>query len=399
MIGGERPAPLDELREHPEQAIEALRLPCLALGLERSRRAALAHADVAEQHRQQDQVGEDQHGDAEAGGEREVLDDGDVDHHQHAEADRVGEQGGEAGEEEAPEGVARRHQAMRAAGDVRHDAVHLLRAVADADREDEERNEDRIGVELEAEGGDQPELPDDGDERAGDDERGRAQAVRVQPDDDGGDQRRQAEVERDLHQPVDQVADQLGEADHVHPRAAVGLDAAADLLDRVREGAVVDALAGARIDVEQRHDQHRRLEVVADQAADDPGAGDVGAQLLGRGGAAVVVVGHHRAAAEALLGDLGPAHARCPERLHPGPVDAGGEEDLVVDLLERVLVLRVVDVAVRVLDDDAQRVAQAAQLGAAFQVVLDVRVAARDHLLEARAESEPGHRDDREQRR
>ena len=68
-----------------------------------------------------------------------------------------------------------------------------------------------------------------------------------------------------------------------------------------------------------------------------PGARDVGAQLLGRGGAAVVVVGHHRAAAEAFLGDLGPAHARRPERLHPGAVDAGREEDLVVDLLERVL--------------------------------------------------------------
>ena len=60
---------------------------------------------------------------------------------------------------------------------------------------------------------------------------------------------------------------------------------------------------------------------------------------------AVVVVGHHRAAAEALLGDLGPAHARRPQRLDPGAVDARRQEDLVVDLAQRRLVGRVVDVA------------------------------------------------------
>jgi hypothetical protein len=81
---------LDELREHPEQAIEALR-PRPPRSVLSAAPRALAHADIAEQHRQQDQVGKDQHGDAEAGGEREVLDDGDVDHHQDAEADRVGE--------------------------------------------------------------------------------------------------------------------------------------------------------------------------------------------------------------------------------------------------------------------------------------------------------------------
>src|SRR6185295_8915345 len=185
-------------------------------------------------------------------------------------------------------------------------------------------------------------------------------------------------------------------------RAALGLDARADLLDRMREGAVVDALAGRRIDVEQRDDQHARLEVVADEAADDAGAGDVGAQLLGGGGLAVVVVGHHRAAAEAFFGDLGPAHAGRPQRLDPGAVDSRRQEDLVVDLLERVQVARVVDVALWVLDNDAQRVAEAAQLAAVLEVVLDVGMAARDHLLEARAEREPGggeraeqHRDER----
>ena len=61
-------------------------------------------------------------------------------------------------------------------------------------------------------------------------------------------------------------------------------------------------------------------------------------------------------------------------RLHPGPVDARQQEDLVVDLGQRGQVLRVEDVAARVLHDHAHRVAQAAQLAAVLEVVLDVRV-------------------------
>jgi hypothetical protein len=361
--------------------------------------AAAADADVAQQHRQQDQVREDQHRDAQAGGQRQVLDDRDVDHHQHREAHRVGEECGHAGQEQAPEREARRHQPVCAGRDVLHDAVHLLRTVADADGEHEERHQDRIRVELEAEARHQPQLPDHGHQRAGHHQRGRAHAAGVQPDDAGGDRRGEAEVEGDLHQAVDQVADQLGEADHVHARRTVGFDPVADFLDRVRQRAVIEALAGGRVGVEQRHHQHAGLEVVADQAADDVGARDVAAQLLGGGGRAVVVVRHHRAAAEAFFGDLGPAHPRRPQRLHPGPVDTRRQEDLVVDLLERGLVGRVVDVAFRVLDHDAQRVAQTAQFTAVLQVVLDVRVAARDHLLEARAQRQPGRREQAQHQR
>ena len=108
---------------------------------------------------------------------------------------------------------------------------------------------------------------------------------------------------------------------------------------------------------------------------------------------AVVGVRHHRAAAEAFLGHLGPAHRRRPQRLHPRAVDAGRQEELVVDLLQHVQVFRVEDVAVGVLDHDAQRVAQAAQVLLVGQVVLDVRLALRNHLLEARVEPELRRRD------
>ena len=107
---------------------------------------------------------------------------------------------------------------------------------------------------------------------------------------------------------------------------------------------------------------------------------------------AVVGVRHHRAAAEALLGDLGPAHARRPQRLHPGAVDARRQHELVVDLLQRLEVRGIEDVAVGVLDDDAQRVAQSAQVLLVREVVLDVRLALRNHLLEARVQHEPRRR-------
>ena len=118
--------------------------------------------------------------DADAGGQRQVLDHRDVDHHQHREADRVGQQRGQAGEEQAAEGVARGDQLVRAAADVLHDAVHLLRAVADTPMA-KTRNGTRIEirVELEAEQPHQAELPDHGDQRAGDHQRGAAHAARV----------------------------------------------------------------------------------------------------------------------------------------------------------------------------------------------------------------------------
>ncbi|MCY1423566.1 hypothetical protein D9M71_392810 [compost metagenome] len=154
---------------------------------------------------------------------------------------------------------------------------------------------------------------------------------------------------------------------------------------------VVDTLAIRRIAVEQRHHQHGGLEVVGDQAADDAGTGDVLPQRLDARLRAVVAVRHHRAALEAFLGHFGPAHAGRPQRLHPGAVDAGAEEQLVMHLLERIQVGRVEDVALRVLHHDPHAVAQAAQGIAVGQEVLDVGMALGNHLLEAGSQFEPGH--------
>ena len=396
------PAPLGEaLQQHP-QLVDAAAVVLVAVGAQAACGGGRADADVRQQHRQQDQVGQDQHRHADAGGQRQVLDHRDVDHHQHRETHRVGQQRRHPGQEQAAEGVARGHQLVRALADVLHDAVHLLRAVRHADGEDQEGHQDRIGVDLEAEGRHQAQLPQHRHQRAGQDQRGAAHAARVVVDDGRGDDRGEAEIQRHAEQAFDQVADQLGEADDVHAhrrRLAVAGDLVlvADRFDALRQRAVVDALAALRVLVEQRHDDHARLVVVADQAADQPRARDVAAQLFGHCGRAVVVVGHHRAAAETLFGDLGPAHRRRPQRLDPGPVDARRQHQFVVDLAQRLEVLRVVDVAVRVLDHDAQRVAQAAQFVAILQVVLDVRVADRQHALEAGVQRQPGGGEEAEQ--
>ena len=76
---------------------------------------------------------------------------------------------------------------------------------------------------------------------------------------------------------------------------------------------IVEGLACGRGLVQQGHDQHGGLEIARHQAADDAGPMDVLAQLLDVGRLALIGVRHHRAALEALLGHLGPAHRRAPQ--------------------------------------------------------------------------------------
>ncbi|MCY1434385.1 hypothetical protein D9M71_504440 [compost metagenome] len=65
-------------------------------------------------------------------------------------------------------------------------------------------------------------------------------------------------------------------------RAVAGVfDLVAQLLfEHLRKRVVVDALATGGGFVQQRHDQHGRLEIAGHQAADNAGAGNVLAQLF-----------------------------------------------------------------------------------------------------------------------
>jgi len=67
---------------------------------------ALGQVQVGEQDRQQEEVGDDDDGDAEAGGDGELVDGGDLDHHHRDEADDVADEGDHAGRDELDEGVA-----------------------------------------------------------------------------------------------------------------------------------------------------------------------------------------------------------------------------------------------------------------------------------------------------
>ncbi|MNV31675.1 hypothetical protein D3C71_1229920 [compost metagenome] len=294
---------------------------------------------------------------------------------------------------------------MGATGDVLHDPVHLLRGVGHADGEDQKRHQHRVRIDGVTQPGDDAQLPDHRDQRAADHQQCAAYATGVGVDDCQRSDHRQTEKHHHLNQAIDQVAHQFGEADHPHLVVALALfpglargavtsefDLVAQLLfEHLREGVVVDGLATSRRFVQQRHDQHARFEIAGYQAADQSGARDVLAQLLDLLRLPRIGVGHYRAALEAFLGDFGPAHGRAPQRLHPGPVDAFGEEQLIVDLLEHVEVRRVENIALGVLDNDAHRVAKTAQRLAVFQEVLDVGLALRNHFFEAGAQFKARH--------
>ncbi|MNI11656.1 hypothetical protein D3C73_648080 [compost metagenome] len=160
---------------------------------------------------------------------------------------------------------------------------------------------------------------------------------------------------------------------------------------------VVDGLAGDRVFLQQRHEDHARLEIVADQATDDTGPGNVLTQLLDALGRAVIDVRHHRPTAEALLGHFSPAYCRGPERLHPGTIHPRGNEQRVVDLLEHLEVMRIVNIAFAIFHHHPHRIAQPTQGLTVVQVVLDERLALREHLLEAGGECQSSDREVTEQ--
>ncbi|VVQ22773.1 hypothetical protein PS914_06840 [Pseudomonas fluorescens] len=401
-----RPLAGGEAIEHVPQFAEAFVPFGTGVDFQRPLGRLAPDTDIGQRHRHQQQRGKNQHRHANAGGDRQVLDHRNIDQHQHREAHRIGQQRSDPGDEQAAEGIARGNQLVGATGDVLHDAVHFLRRVGHADGEDQERHQHRIRVDGIAQPGHDAQLPDHRDQRAADHQQGAAHAAGVAIDDDQRGDHGQAEEHHHLDQPVDQVAHQFGETDHpdlvmalallpgLVGRAVAGeFDLVAQLrLEHLRKGVVVDALTRGRGLVQQRHDQHGGLEVAGHQAADNAGAADVLAQLFDVRRRAFITVGHHRAALETLHCDFGPAHPWTPQRLHPGAVDAFGEEQLVIDLLEYLKVLRVENIPLGVFHHHPHRVAQAAQRLAVLQEILDVRLALRNHFLEAGAQLQTRHR-------
>jgi len=82
--------------------------------------------------------GDDDHADAEAGGDRQFPDGLNLDLENRQKADRVGDQRHAAGHEQLPEGTAGRVEAVVAAGEHRGaEGAHHLHAMAHADGENQ----------------------------------------------------------------------------------------------------------------------------------------------------------------------------------------------------------------------------------------------------------------------
>ncbi|MND79001.1 hypothetical protein D3C80_707260 [compost metagenome] len=270
---------------------------------------------------------------------------------------------------------------MHTAADVLHDAVHLLGAMAHANGEHQERYQHRIGVERVTQQWQQAELPDHCHQRTHHDQRGAAHTAGVPVQHGGGDGNGGGKEQQDLPQAVHEVADDLGETGDVdlHP---LRLEALAQGFQLMGEGRVVEGLAVRGL-LQQRHVDNARTLVEGHKLTNLVGAFHVALERFQASGSAIVAVGHHRATFQALLGDSGPAGGRRPQRLHRRTVDARQQVYRVVELLQAVQVVLVVDATARIGHGDAHRVAQAGEFLAVLQIVVDERMIARDHLLEA----------------
>ncbi|MDT4839171.1 hypothetical protein D3C85_884010 [compost metagenome] len=149
------------------------------------------------------------------------------------------------------------------------------------------------------------------------------------------------------------------------------------------EQAVVYWLAAIGVLFQQGRDDHARALVIRNQISEEPRTPDVRTQLCDGLSRTVVGVRHHRPPAKPLFCHFGPAHRWHPDGFHERPIDARREEKLVIDLLQYHQVLRVIDIALGVFNDNAQVVAESAQIRFVLQVVADERVGLWDQVLEA----------------
>ena len=128
----------------PQQIVACQRRPPLRV----------VHLEVREQHRQQRQVGENDRGDSEARGDRDLLDDLHLDERDGDEADGVGGERHRARQQQAAEARPRGVEAARAVDRLRAHRAHHLHSVADPDREHQERHQDGHRIDPEAQRGD-----------------------------------------------------------------------------------------------------------------------------------------------------------------------------------------------------------------------------------------------------
>ncbi len=357
---------------------------------------AVGDRHVGHQHRQQDQVRQDDDADAEACGDRHLLDDLHRDQQDGDEADQVGQERDDRRQEQQAEGASCSLVAAGAGhGRVTHRA-DLLNPVAGADGEDDEGHEDAQWIDTVAEQHQEPEHPHHRDQRRDHGHQRDAEGLDVDPHEQQGEQHGHHREGDDRHRAVGHVAHDLGEADHVHRYRhrdrdvdLAVLDLLADLLlQRPGDGDVVDRLPRLRVGIEQLRAHHGAGEVVGHQPADDAGLEDVLLDPRESLCIGLEVGGNDVAGLDAPLDHLGIARVRGPQRLNPRAVDAVDEEHLVGRDLECPEELRGEHVAV-LGDDGDQQAVGAAEVRLVVEVGLDVLVVDRQLLGEVGVELEP----------
>jgi hypothetical protein len=351
---------------------------------------------VGEQQREQEKIRDDDHTHAEAGGDRELVDGGDLDDQHREKTHGIGQQCDRTGHDEEREGAAGGGRAIVTVEDLVAKRADLLDAVADADGEDQKRDQDGEGIDSVAERGERTELPDHGHERAKDRSGGEFPAAGVVPDQQGGHRDGDREQRQDTAGALADVADDLGEADDVDgdPAGAGGFHALPDGLQFRGNVNVIEFLSGLRIDLEQLGADNGAGEVVRHQLAEPAGLDDVFADLREAGRGRGEICGHDVAAREAILDDLDITHVGGEQRLDLGAIHPGEERGLIRDLFQLGEKLRREDVAFAH-DEGDEHAVRAAELALVFGEGLDVGMIGRQRLVETRVHAQvggmPGH--------
>ena len=375
---------------------------------------ALAEAGVGQQYRQQHQVGEDDHRYADRCRDRQLLNDPDVDEQDGDEADAVRQQGNgsrhQQATEAAPRGVLaaharRRTQFIGAAFHATEQAlgepgVDHLHAMADADREDQERRQDVHRINAETQQLQDAKLPDHRHDRRQDRPDGQAERTGIEPQQHQRHHDGNGEEHHHRLGAIGNVAHHLGETDDVDLDLVV-LVLLADGFELVGYLLVVQ-LAVTRILGDQLGPDHGAGEVLCHQSADDAGLVDVradGLEILGDGLEARRVGRegrrNHVAAGKTVLDDFHESHVRGEDRTHAGIVHLVNADDVVGDLLHGLHEWQREHVAVARHDRDQYAVG-ATEFVLVLQEGLHVLMVERDLLLEAGVDLElagkPHHR-------
>ena len=345
----------------------------------------LLELDVGQQNRDKDEVCQDDHRDAEAGCDRHLLDHANLDQHDGDEADGVRQQRDAARDDQTAEGGARGVEALEPVEDLGAEGAHHLDPVTDSDRKYQKRHQYRHRIDTETEQGEKPQLPDDGGQRAADDNDRQLEALRVDVDEDRRDDEGDQEEEHDPLRARREIADDLCEADDVVIKVDPDLVARkliANRLEFVGDAEVVELLTSGRVELEELGGNDRGREVVRYEpphvvALEDVLA-DLGEPLLGR----FEVVRDDVASRYAVLHHLGKADVGSVEGHHPGAVDAGDEEDLVGSFSEDLKKLGREDVPFAGFDRNHDPIG-AAKGVAVLEVSLHIGMLERQHLGEA----------------